>query len=194
VRQPLAQRRRGSDQDRGQCGASGLAGLDGVVPVDHQQPQRLPVPVGAYLRRVRAGEQLTGRADGVDRIAVACTALAGVAAGIDLADLLARTGQVAGQAQPVMPGPFHRPPDPAVPSSRPGPGQQLRISRRRGWHLQPRHRPPPGIAQSRGMGVQVRVGPDDPIGVPGMVHSRLLRRCDAGIAAPAWRETPAAIL
>jgi len=71
------------------------------------------------LRRVRAGQQFAGRADGIDRIAFARAALAQVTAGIDLADLLARAGQVAGQAQPVMPGSFHRPHSPASPTADP---------------------------------------------------------------------------
>ena len=85
----LAEAGGGGDQDRGQGGAGGLAGLDGVVPVDHQQPQGLPVPVGAHLRGRRAGQQLAGRADGVDRVALARPALPDVPAAVDLGDLLA---------------------------------------------------------------------------------------------------------
>ncbi len=78
VAQPLAQRRGCGDQDRSQRGAGRLGRGGGVVTVDHRQPQRLPVPVGTHLRRVRAGEQLTRRADGVDRVAFARAALADV--------------------------------------------------------------------------------------------------------------------
>jgi len=95
--QPLAQRRRCGDQDRGQRGAGSLAGLNGVVRAGHQQPQRFPVAVGAHLGRVRPGEELTGGADGVDRIALARPALAGVMAGVNLADLLTLADQVTGQ-------------------------------------------------------------------------------------------------
>jgi len=178
VAEPFAQRRGCGDQDRGQRAAGGLSRGDGVVPVYHQQPQRFAVAVGAHLRRVRAGQQLTGRPDGIDRIALARPALAQVPGVVDLGHLLARTGQVTGQAQPVMPGSFHRPHGPAAGGGRSGPGQQLDISSRGGGHLQLRHRPPPGVTQSRGMGVQMRVDPDDPIGVAGKAHCRLLRRCD----------------
>ena len=192
--EPFAQRGGGGDQDGGQRGAGGLGGLDGVVPVDHQQPQRFAVPVGAHLRRVRAGQQLAGRADGVDRVALARPALADVTAAVDLGYLLALAGQVPGQAQAVMPGPFHRPDDRAVPGSRPDPGQQLLIPCGGGGHLQLRYRPAAGIADRRGMGVQVGVDPDDQVSVLGNVHCRLLLQCHPGRAAPAWRETPAAIL
>jgi hypothetical protein len=70
--EPFAQRCGGGDQDRGQGGAGGLGGLDGVVPVDHQQPQRLAVPVGAHLRGVRAGQQFAGCADGVESCVESC--------------------------------------------------------------------------------------------------------------------------
>jgi hypothetical protein len=53
---------------------------------------------------VRAGEQFTGRADGVDRAALASPALAQVAAAAGLGGLLVLAGQIPGQAQPVMPG------------------------------------------------------------------------------------------
>ena len=105
----FAQRGGGGDQDGGQRGAGGLGGLDGVVPVDHQQPQRFAVPVGAHLRRPGPGEEFAGRADGVDRVALARPALADVTAAVDLRYLLAVAGQVAGQAQSVMPRSFHRP-------------------------------------------------------------------------------------
>ena len=107
---------------------------------------------------MRAGQQFAGRADGIDRIAFARAALAQVTAGVDLADLLARAGQVAGQAQPVMPGSFHRPHSPALSHGRSGPGQQLRVTRRGGGHLQLRHRPrradhPPRDINDRGQNV-----------------------------------------
>ena len=88
------------DQDRGQRGAGGLGGLDGVVPAGHQQPQGFPVPVGAHLRRYWAGQQFTGRPDGVDRVALARPALPDVAAAVDLRHVLALGGEVAGQASP----------------------------------------------------------------------------------------------
>jgi hypothetical protein len=96
-------------QDRGQRGAGGLAGLDGVVPVDHQQPQGFPVPIGAHLRRYWAGQQFAGRPDGVDRVALARPALPDVAAAVDLRHVLALGGEVAGQAQPIVPGALDRP-------------------------------------------------------------------------------------
>ena len=165
--EPFAQRGGGGDQDGGQRGAGGLGGLDGVVPVDHQQPQRFAVPVGAHLRRAGPGEQFAGRADGVDRVALARPALADVTAAVDLGHLLALAGQVAGQAQAVMPGPFHRPDGLPVPGSRPDPGQQLLVACRGGGHLQLGHGPAAGIADRRGMGVQVGVDPDDQVGVLG---------------------------
>jgi hypothetical protein len=67
-----------------------------------------------------AGQQLAGRADGADRAALARPAPAGVLAAADPGYLLALAGQVPGQAQPVMPGPFHRPHDLTLPGSRPG--------------------------------------------------------------------------
>ena len=59
--------------------------------------------------RVRAGQQLPGRADRVDRVALASPPLADMPGGVDLGDLLARAGQMPGQAQPVMPGALDRP-------------------------------------------------------------------------------------
>jgi hypothetical protein len=61
------------------------------------------------VRWVRAGEQLAGGADGVDRVALALAALADVLAASDFLDVPARASQVPGQAQPVMPGAFDRP-------------------------------------------------------------------------------------
>jgi hypothetical protein len=46
------------------------------------------VSVGAHLRRVRAGEQLAGGADGINRVALAGPPLAQVTAAVDLSDLL----------------------------------------------------------------------------------------------------------
>ena len=92
VAQPLAQRRGRGDQDRGQRGAGGLGGLDGVVPADHEQPQRFAVAVGSHLRRPGPGEQLSGRPDCVDRITLAATAPAHVPAAVNLGDVLARAG------------------------------------------------------------------------------------------------------
>ena len=126
----------GGDQDRSQSGAGGLAGLDGVVPVDHQQPQGFPVTVGAHLRGRRADQQLAGRADGVDRVALARPALPDVTAAVNLGHLLILPGEVAGQAQPVVPGSFHGPDDLPARGSRPDLSQELRVSRRRGRHLQ----------------------------------------------------------
>ena len=99
------------DEDRCQYGAGGLAGLDGVVTVDHQQPQSLPVSVGAHLRWPRAGQQLAGCADGVDRVALTCPALADVPGAVDLATSWPAR-QVPGQAQPVVPGALDRPRQP----------------------------------------------------------------------------------
>ena len=121
-------------------------------------------------------------------------ALADVLAAVDLGYLLALAGQVPGQAQPVMPGPFHGPHDLTLPGSRAGPGQQLPVSRRGSRHLQLGHGTAAGIADRRSMGVQVGVDPDDQVSVLAKAHGCLLHRCDAGRAAPAWRETPAAIL
>jgi hypothetical protein len=128
VAQPLAQVCGRGDDDRGQQGPGGLARVDGVVPVAHQQPQCLAVTVGAHLRRVRAGEQLTGGTNGVDRVALALAALADVLAGIDFLDVLARTSQVPGQAQPVMPGTFDRPAQAAARRGAAGPGQHSGIA------------------------------------------------------------------
>ena len=58
------------------------------------------------------------------------------------------------------------------------PERQARIDRDPRARPQMRDRPPPAVAQSRGMGVQVRIHPDDQIGVPSKAHYRLLRRCD----------------
>jgi hypothetical protein len=115
--EPFAQWCGGGDQDRRQRGAGGPGGLDGVVPVDHQQPQRLTVPIGAHLGRVRARQQLAGRPDCVDRVALARPAFAGVPAAVDPGYLLTLAGQMPGQAQPITPGPFHRPEDLAAPGS-----------------------------------------------------------------------------
>ena len=99
----------GGDEDRGQYGAGGLAGLNRVVPVNHQQPQRFAVTVGPHLRGCGAGQQLPRRADRVDRVALPRPPLADMPGAADLADLLARAGQVAGKAQPVMTGALDRP-------------------------------------------------------------------------------------
>jgi hypothetical protein len=73
-------------------GASGLAGLDGVVPVNHQQPQRFPVTIGPHLPRPGTGQQLARCADGVDRVALARPPLARMPGAVDLRDVLARGG------------------------------------------------------------------------------------------------------
>jgi hypothetical protein len=74
--QLVTHRCRGGDQHRGQRGAGGLGGIHGVITAGHQQPHDLPVTVGAHLRLVRAGQQLTGRADSVDRVALGRAAAA----------------------------------------------------------------------------------------------------------------------
>jgi hypothetical protein len=168
--EPFPQRRRGGDQHRGQQGAGGLARGDGVVPVDHQQPQRLPVAVGAHLRRVRAGEQLPGGTQCVDGIALARPPPAHVTAAIDLCHLLALAGQMPGQAQPVMPGALHRPGDRRALRCRLGPSQQPRITGSGRRHLQLRHQPSTAVAQRRGVRIPVRIDPHDQAGVLANSH------------------------
>ena len=153
--------------DRAQHSASSLSGLDGVVPVTHQQPQRLPVSVGAQLTRLRAGQQLPGRADRVDRVALAGPPLADVPGGADLGDLLARAGQVPGQAQPVMTGALDRPRQPLPGARLAGPGQQIGVTSRRGGHLPLRQDPAPRIADRGTMGVPMGVHADHQAGVLG---------------------------
>ena len=99
----------GGDQDRGEQVAGGLGAADGVVPVAHEQPQRFAVAVGAQLAGAGAGEQFPGGAHGVDLVGFAGPALAQMPGGVDVGQLLAGAGQVAGQAQPVKPGAFDRP-------------------------------------------------------------------------------------
>jgi hypothetical protein len=142
---------------------------------------------------VRAGEQLAGGADGVDRVALARPALAHVPGAVDLGDLLPFARQVPGQAQPVVAGSFHRPYRARAGGGRVRPVQHLRVAGHRGRHLQLRHRPAAGIADRGSMGVQVGTDSYDQVSLIGSAH-RFLLECDAGISAPAWRETPAAIL
>jgi hypothetical protein len=66
-------------------------------------------PSARTCPRVRAGEQLTGGADGINLIALARPPPAQVTAAVDLRDLLTPGGQVPGQAGPVAAGPLHRP-------------------------------------------------------------------------------------
>jgi hypothetical protein len=168
--EPLTQRRGGGDQDRGQQGAGGLGRGDGIVPAGHQQPQRLAVSIGAHLGWPRAGKQLPRGAHGIDGVTFACAPLAHVTAGIDLRDMLARAGQVPGQAQPVMPGAFHRPHDRRVLRCRLGPGQQPRIAGRGRWDLQLHYQPPAGVTPRRRVRIQVRINPHDQAGVLGKSH------------------------
>jgi len=133
--QLLAQLVWSGDDDRGEHGPGGLARVNRVVPVNHQQPQRFPVPVAAHLAWLRAGQHFPGRADGIDRVALARPASAHMPRVVDLGHLLAFGGQVAGQAQPVMPGPLHRPCHLAAACRIAGPGQQVRIPCRGGGHL-----------------------------------------------------------
>jgi hypothetical protein len=168
--EPFAQRRRGGDQHRGQQGAGSLGRGDGVVPVDHQQPQRFAVPVGAHLGWPRAGQQLTGGAHSIDGIALARPPLTHVTAGIDLLDVLTSGSQVPGQAQPVMPGALHRPDDWRVPARGPGPGQQPRITSRGRRDLQLRHQPPAPITQRRSMRIPVSIDPHHQPGVLSNSH------------------------
>jgi len=121
--EPLTQWGGRGDQDRGQRGAGGLARLDGVIPVDHQQPQRFAVTVGAHLRRAGAGQQFPRRPHRVDRIALARPALAHVPGAVNLADLLACAGQVPGQAQAVVTGALYSPRQPPARGRGTGPGQ-----------------------------------------------------------------------
>jgi hypothetical protein len=113
----------------GEPGPVGVGAVTELGSEDGRQPEQLQseAHVGAH---------------GTKAVLVALLANLGIPvakAGIDLADLLARAGQVAGQAQPVMPGSFHRPHGPALSHGRSGPGQQLRVARRGGGHLQLRH-------------------------------------------------------
>ena len=54
--------------------------------------------MSAHLRRVRAGQQLAGRAHGVDAVALTRAVPGHVPGGVDLSDLAAVAGQVTGQA------------------------------------------------------------------------------------------------
>lgn len=132
----LTQHGRSGDDDRGQHSAGGLAGLDGIVPVDHQQPQRFPVTISPHLPRPGAGQQFPCRADGVDRVALACPPLAHMPGGIDLRDVLACGGQVPGQAQAVVTGALDRPRQLRARGRGTGPGQQLPVAVRRRRDLQ----------------------------------------------------------
>jgi Phage integrase family len=134
------------------------------------QPQRLTVAVGAHLARMGAGQQLAGRAHGVDRVALARAALPHVPGAIDLRDLMAVTGQVPGQAQPVVPGALDCPCHLPASGRRARPLQQLRIPRRRGGHLQLRPSAPAGITDRRGMGIQMRIHTHDQVSVLGNAH------------------------
>jgi hypothetical protein len=187
--QLVTQHGRSGDQHRGQRGAGSLGGIHGVIAVQHQQPRDLSVTVGAHLRLVRAAQQLTDRAHGDDRVALASPAAARVPGGIDLGDLVAVASQVPGQAQPVMPGAFdrsrHRPP----PGRGLRPLPQLGVSRGRGGDLEVRYQPAPRVAQRGGVGIQMGARPDDQIRFNGIAHG--LSSLDAMlIAAPAWREAP----
>ena len=142
----LAQWCGSGDQDRGQGGAGGLAGLHGVVPAGHQQPQCLPVAIRTHLGRMRPCQQLADRTDSVDRVALAGAALAHVAAAAGLRDLFTLAAQVAGQAQPIVARPLHRPHRLPGPGSTTCPGQQLHIPCRGGWYPQLRYHPAAGIA------------------------------------------------
>ena len=155
--QPLAQVRGCGNDDRGQQGPGDLARVDGVVPVAHQQPQCFAVTVGAHLRRVRAGEQLAGGTNGVDRVALAPAALADVLAASDLLDVLARASKVPGQAQPVMPRTFDRPARAAARRLPAGPGQDRGVAAGICRDLQLGQGPAARVAQRSGMSVQVSV-------------------------------------
>ena len=54
--------------------------------------------------------------------------------------------------------------------------------------------PGPRVAKRSGMGVQVRVDTNDQAGVCGNAHDSSFLASHAGKTAPAWWETPAAIL
>ena len=64
-----------------------------------------------------AGQQFAGRPDGVDRVALARPALPDVAAAVDLRHVLALGGEVAGQAQPIVPGSLNGPVHRAAPAA-----------------------------------------------------------------------------
>ena len=118
-----------------------------------------------------------------------------VTAAVDLGDLLTLPGQVAGQAQPVVPGAFHRPDDLRRPpaanrtqaSSCAYPAVvagicSCEITRPRASQIA-------AVWVSRWVSYA-----HDQVRLSDFAHGGLLLRCDAGKAAPAWRETPAAIL
>jgi hypothetical protein len=100
---------------------------------------------------------LPGRADRVDRVALAGAASAHVPGGVDLGDLLVLAGQVPGQAQPVMPGALDRPGHRPASGRVARPLQQLGLAFGGGWHLQLRPGTPAGITDRRGMGVRMGV-------------------------------------
>jgi hypothetical protein len=115
-------------------------------------------------------------------------------AGIDLLDMLTRGGQVAGQAQAVMPGTLDRPPQPGFSCHPPRPGQDLRIPLRAGGELLPGQCLAAAVTDRSGMSIAVRIHPDDQARDLTDTHHMSSFISDAGKAAPAWRETPAAIL
>jgi len=180
VPQLLAQPGGRRDDDRGQQGAGGLAGLHRVVPVTHQQPQRLAVTIGAHHCRYRAGQQLTRGPDRVDRVAFALTPAADVLAGVDFLDVLPGAGQVPGQAQPVMPGALDGPAQPAAGSSIAGPAQHRGVSLRIRADLQAGQFPAPRVADRGGMGVQVSIDTDHQALIHGNAHDV------SSLAQPCW--------
>ena len=197
--QLLTQVRWGGHQDRGQRGAGGLGGLDGVVPVDHQQPQRFSVPIGAHLRWMRGGPAVRGprgRADGVDRVALAGPALPHVPA-CCRSRSPARPGRSGTGPGPARSAGFPRSPrSPGCPRRLAAPSPAAVRTRPR-WSAPAAASPGPAAGCRRSLRCGCPGGCRRPRPAPassGLAHVVSSSRCDAGIAAPAWRETPAAIL
>jgi len=131
-----------------------------VVAVDHQHTQRLSVAVRAHLGRVRTGQELLRRPDGVDRVTLTRPTLADMAAAVDLDHSLALVDQEPGQPRPVVAGSFDRPYHRDVARGRAGPRCHLRIPGLSGLHSTLSQRPAADVAQRSRVGVDVRVHSD----------------------------------
>ena len=157
----------GGHQGRLERDHGGGAGLDGGVPGDLEQPQRLDAAVGGLRGgQLGAGENLAGGVLGVEQVALAGQSPLALAWWpVDLANLVSLPAQEAGQADAVGAGALHAEGDqpPGRPHAVDSDAEQLSEPIGGGRHDQLGQRAAEAVEQHRGVFVLVRVHADDDI-------------------------------